>query len=74
MIVRVGGRVGRAGFVQIGCVNGLLEGQQVGGGDQGQIVGRGLEGTGQLALVEMLEQGLENLDFPGEALDRKSVV
>ena len=55
-------------FCQIGGIDGLFQGQQVGGGDQGRVVLAAVEGTGQLALVQMVQQVRKHLRFLEELL------
>ena len=55
-------------FRHVCHINRLFQGQQVGGGDEGQVVSIVGVGSGQLALVQVLQQAGEHLHLPGEFL------
>ena len=53
---------------KVGDVDGLLQGQQVGLGDDGELLGIVGVGAGQLALVQVLQQTGKELGLGGELL------
>ena len=55
-------------LAQVGNVDGLLQGQQVRLGDDGELLGIVGVGPGQLALVQVLQQALQQLGFSSELL------
>ena len=55
-------------LAQVGNVDGLLQGQQVTLGDDGELLGVVGVGASQLALVQVLQQALQQLTFGSELL------
>ena len=55
-------------FRQVRDVDGLLQSQQVGGGDEGHIFVAAVKGPGQLAFVQVRKQLREYLSLPGKLL------
>ena len=55
-------------FGEVGYINGLFQGQQIAGADEGHVLVAAVKGAGQLALVQVLQQGGEDLGLVEEPL------